>query len=65
MNCGTSKEPTSGGWSNGDLEIMCGDGGQQVDGLAADGANRSTVFDRQLPSRRLTIDNLYLMETNV
>ena len=51
VDCGTSKKPTSGGWSDGELEIMCGDGGQQVDGLVASGANRSTVFDRQLPSQ--------------
>ena len=43
-DCGTSKEPTSGGWSGGKLEILCGDGGQLVGGLVADGANSFGEF---------------------
>ena len=59
------KEPTCGGWSSGELMIMCGDGGQLADGLMPVGGNRRATMDRQLPGRRLTVDNPYLMKTNL
>ena len=56
MACET-EEPTSSGWSNGELEILCGDGGQWVDDLMPNRANRSTVVERKLTGRCLTDNN--------